>query len=133
MTGPLTRTAYEAMIAEDIAWLDAQPHTLEREHVRAIVARSAVHEYSAARVVAAAVQTGDDLVTHSLPPPARHHHVIRALGEADYPSEESWRQGFLLSDGTFATRREALLVARAAGQVLRETGPHIGLFSEDVW
>jgi hypothetical protein len=90
------------------------------------------------RVVAAAIfiQGNDqrhDLIL-SMPPPARHHNIMYAaanLGVDLTFVEES--QGFLLSDGTFARRKPALEVARAAGQLLRETGPHIGLFSEDVW
>lgn len=33
MSGKLTRAAFQQLIAEDIAWLEAQPRTLEREHV----------------------------------------------------------------------------------------------------
>lgn len=40
MTGKLTRGAYERLVAEDLAWLDAQPRTLERDHVVAIVRAS---------------------------------------------------------------------------------------------
>jgi hypothetical protein len=40
MTVRLNREAYEKAIAEDIAWLNAQPRTLERDHVVAIVQAS---------------------------------------------------------------------------------------------
>lgn len=33
----MTRAAYEALVAEDLAWLDQQPSTLESRHIRAIV------------------------------------------------------------------------------------------------
>jgi hypothetical protein len=46
MTSKLTRAAYEAMIDENLAWLDAQPHSLEREHIREIIRRSPMHEYA---------------------------------------------------------------------------------------
>jgi hypothetical protein len=84
------------------------------------------------RVVAAAVQTSDGMI-HVLPPPNRHHNIIHALGYAGIDLVGREEQGFLLSDGSFADRPQALVIARAAGQVLRETGAHIGLFSEDVW
>lgn len=45
MARKLTRTAYEELIEGDLAWLNRQPRTLEREHVRKIVMRSADHEY----------------------------------------------------------------------------------------
>jgi len=41
----LTRDAYEELIAEDLAWLEKQPRTLERDHVMLIVKRSASVEY----------------------------------------------------------------------------------------
>lgn len=46
MSGPMTRDAYERLIAEDLAWLAEQPRTLEREHIRGVVERSADHEYA---------------------------------------------------------------------------------------
>ena len=39
--GTLNRAAYERLIAEDIAWLEAQPRTLERDHVVAVLRDSA--------------------------------------------------------------------------------------------
>lgn len=36
----VTRSAYEALVSEDLAWLDQQPRTLEATHIRAIVAMS---------------------------------------------------------------------------------------------
>jgi len=90
------------------------------------------------RVVAAAVFVQGNEFRHdlilSMPPPARHSDIIRAaasLGMEVLFVQES--QGFLLSDGRFARRKPALVIAREAGQVLRETAPHVGLFSEDVW
>lgn len=41
----LTRDSYEKLIAEDLAWLEKQPRTLEREHVKAIVTVSPAYEY----------------------------------------------------------------------------------------
>lgn len=42
-------------------------------------------------------------------------------------------QGFVLSDGTFVDRFEALEIARSNGQLKRKTGPEDMLFSEDLW
>lgn len=45
MTMPLTRSAYEKLIAEDIQWLMSQPRSLERDHIWAVLQASADHEY----------------------------------------------------------------------------------------
>lgn len=37
MSGPLTRSAYEKLIAEDIEWLVKQPDTLERQHIISVL------------------------------------------------------------------------------------------------
>jgi hypothetical protein len=36
----ITREAYEKLVAEDLAWLEKQPRTLERDHVMLIVQNS---------------------------------------------------------------------------------------------
>ncbi|MDP3909670.1 MAG: hypothetical protein Q8Q14_04710 [Gemmatimonadales bacterium] len=41
----LTRSAYERLIAEDLAWLDLQPRTLERQHIAEVLRASPGHEY----------------------------------------------------------------------------------------
>lgn len=45
MTMPLNRSTYQQLIAEDLKWLEAQPRTLERDHIIAIVKASEKHEY----------------------------------------------------------------------------------------
>lgn len=87
---------------------------------------------AALRVVAVALYDDETRVTYSMGAPARHHEVINALGGMGIKTH-GWEQGFLLSDGRFARRKAALLIAREAKQVLRETAPAHGLFSEDVW
>lgn len=92
----------------------------------------------ALRVVAAAhlylCEGSDDPravpVVISAPPPARHHNLF-ALVKGLPPNES----GFLLSDGSFADREEALRVALAAGQpLINHPGRHpTRLFSEDLW
>lgn len=70
--------------------------------------------------------------TFALPAPNRHHHVIRHIGGIRGPDI----QGFLDNRGKFLNRREAMRVARAAGQLIRPTvGGYQGplLFSEDLW
>lgn len=84
------------------------------------------------RIAAAAIRIGE--VTHSMPPPARHHTIMYAL-EADYwcrhaGSEDS---GFITSLGRFVDRSAACLIARAAGQIVNKTGPEDILFSECMW
>ena len=70
--------------------------------------------------------------TFALPAPNRHHHVIRYIGGIRGPDI----QGFLDNRGKFLNRREAMRVARAAGQLIRPAvGGYQGplLFSEDLW
>lgn len=42
-------------------------------------------------------------------------------------------QGFILDDGRFVDRFEALAIAQANGQLIRKTQPEDRLFSEDLW
>jgi hypothetical protein len=68
-------------------------------------------------------------VTMSLPPPNRHHDVIRHH-VALTGKYGSGRQGFITSTGAFVNRRKAAEIAYAAGQISR---PKKMLFSEDLW
>lgn len=67
--------------------------------------------------------------------PARHHDVIRTMAALGHSTEYIARceQGFVTDLGRWLNRKEALEVARAAGQIIRESNPAFGLFSEDVW
>lgn len=68
-------------------------------------------------------------VVVSAPPPARHHNLFALAWPM--PPDES---GFLLSDGTFATRERAAVVAIETGQTTPEAMTVPGkLFSEDLW
>ena len=49
MSSKLNRPAYRQMIEEDLQWLLAQPRTLERDHIEAIVRASEEHEYGPPR------------------------------------------------------------------------------------
>jgi hypothetical protein len=82
--------------------------------------------------VAAAVQTADGLI-HFMPPPHRHHHTVHAL-QKDNGGLIMARgvQGFVMSDGTFASREEAGRCAIESGQIKELTHPP-KLYSEDLW
>lgn len=47
MTMKLNRSAYEQLVREDIAWLEQQPRTLEREHIIGILKDSPTLYYDA--------------------------------------------------------------------------------------
>lgn len=85
-------------------------------------------------IKAAAIMGEDGLIYH-LPPPARHHHIIKHMADLNIGREE---QGFIDHNGKFFGRISALCIARDCGQLKRdETDPkkYQGneLFSEDLW
>lgn len=70
-------------------------------------------------------------VTHSLPKPNRHHHIIHQIA-SESGGSVSGKQGFLDDQGNFLDRIEALRHAIACGQITQ--GKWGGqLYSEDVW
>lgn len=84
------------------------------------------------RIVAAAIYHGTII---SLPPPARHHTILRTMDitmgiDALVPPQN---QGFLTSDGIYVNRVEAWEIAERAGQIKRNTSGRPELFSEDLW
>lgn len=79
-----------------------------------------------------AIIQGDKI--YSLQNPNRHHHVNQAIFEETGAYPIRGCQGFLDNFGDFHDRGSALLVARAANQLLeRATYPNERLYSEDVW
>lgn len=70
---------------------------------------------------------------YSLPAPNRHHHVIRTIGGISGPHQE----GFLLNDGSFVGRKDAMKLAKDNGQLNRRPGDNFyqgpDLYSEDLW
>lgn len=71
---------------------------------------------------------------YTLPRPNRHHDVIRSIpGGVKGPD----KQGFVLEDGTFLGRREAMALAESNGQLRRIPGKEFyqgpELYSEDLW
>jgi hypothetical protein len=92
---------------------------------------------STLRVVRAAIVSGG--VLYSLPPPARHFHVMTHMQHAHgFKYMRGEDQGFVLSDGTFADRKRAHRIAKARGQLIefqgwvRDTDGR-DLFSEDLF
>ena len=90
-------------------------------------------------VVSAALRNADTGEVYSLPPPARHNHLLHGWWSDRRPPNTQItsycrppEQGFLLSDGSFATRKEAARVAINAGQILELKWPPL-LYTEDLW
>lgn len=70
---------------------------------------------------------------HSLPPPNRHHNIIHMMGEqSNGLIVARGVQGFLMSNGAFATRTEAADAAIAVGLIQGLQHPPL-LYSEDLW
>lgn len=68
-----------------------------------------------------------------MPRPARHGHIIRALCGVFPPPNSGYKQGFMLSDGTFATRQHAAVVAWRSAQLNWAPEQHTKLYTEDLW
>ena len=93
------------------------------------------------KIIAAAVRLVEGDV-HHLPPPARHHNVMRMVVEIKQEwatgADSRWRfrngdeQGFLTECGRFLTRRQALAVARKNDQIISPIKGNI-LTSENLW
>lgn len=90
-------------------------------------------------ILQVAIKT-DDGIIHTLPRPARHGDIINCLwrlypAAAGRSASDFGEQGFLLTDGTFADRAQAWIVAVMEGQLLPDARdrevPH--LFTEDLW
>lgn len=84
------------------------------------------------RIKAAAIKDHDGTV-YQLPPPARHHNVIRLMVEAGRPKPITGEQGFVLEDDRFVDRVTAKQIAVAANQQIPRAMNLRELFSEDVW
>jgi len=69
-----------------------------------------------------------------MPPPARHHDCIHKVFEFTGKAVGAGTtQGFWTSANRFVDRKEGCIIARAANQLIRKTGPDDVLFSEDLW
>lgn len=81
------------------------------------------------RIIAAAIHQGGVIL--SLPPPARHHTVMRHMvDDLGVKAPVIGKQGFVTSAGRFVSREEAAQMAYANGQI-RDDKPV--LYSEDLW
>lgn len=100
---------------------------------REVAARWKVSEKTV-RITAAACRIGKT-VAATLPPPARHHHIMLGLNRASKglglvaPDD----QGFLTNTGRFVGRIEAWDIAKAADQIIGKTPCPGTLYSEDLW
>lgn len=73
-------------------------------------------------------------VVVSKPAPARHHHVIHEVAVATGKPVHPLAQGFVTSTGRFVDRKEAMVIALTAGQLLDPSKMALPqLYSEDVW
>lgn len=80
---------------------------------------------------------------YSLPPPARHHDVMRHTWATVGLGRVGGDQGFVLNDGQYVDRKRAHAVAKRAGQLIPRAGGYrcgevndrdgSDLFSEDLW
>lgn len=84
------------------------------------------------RIVAAAIKDEHGII-NTMPAPARHHDLIRAMAERGDKKPIGGEQGFITSTGRFAWRKPAKRIAREAGQLLDRASDSDQLFSEDVW
>ena len=79
-----------------------------------------------------AVSHGDSVII-SIPPPARHHHILHSLHSLELNGDILLDdQGFLLSNGLFVNRATAAKIALESGQIKELKWPP-DLYSEDLW
>lgn len=84
------------------------------------------------KIIASAVKY-DDLI-FVLPKPARHYQIIHKMHSLGLPNESKRCQGFILDNGIFVNRKEAMIIAIQNGQVdENRTITKEDLFSEDLW
>ena len=82
-------------------------------------------------IIAAAVRFQG--VIFSMPRPHRHHHILHAQTGMGLRGLAHRDQGFLLSDGTYADRAAAWIIAKNAKQFKGEPHHPEHLFTEDLW
>ena len=85
------------------------------------------------RIVHAANRVKSSGRIYSVAAPGRHHNVEAMMRQVGIPNSDDIEQGFVSSRGRYLNRKEALVVATLANQLIRKTPPEDRLFSEDVW
>lgn len=105
--------------------------------------RKAMGQSSGSRIIGVAMLVDERL--YSLPRPNRHGNVIMhmALAGEDKGAISAAEQGFITDIGRFVGRREAMQIAKAAGQIrttrvvdgITRTHEPVSdeLYSEDLW
>lgn len=88
---------------------------------------------NAVETVACAAIRDHDGKVWMVPPPGRHHHIIRKMARAGCDLPITGEQGFVTDIGRFIDRAEAVRVATAAGQITKPKFQSNALFSEDLW
>lgn len=83
-------------------------------------------------ITGVAIVTPDDKVW-SLLKPNRHHNVIDLVFNKTGKQVFTKDQGFITNTGRYVNRKEALLIAIKAEQLLETSSVGDKLFSEDVW
>ena len=87
-------------------------------------------------IFAAAIKRPSNGMVFSLPRPARHNDVIAHIVATNPDIKRvgaGYEQGFVTVLGRFVGREEALIIARAAGQIKEKHRPLDELLSEDIW
>lgn len=86
-------------------------------------------------IAASYVKPGLNITTiYALPAPFRHHNVMHGYFAIHKKVLINETQGFLDNDDNFLNRKQALIVARAANQILANIPLHSDdLYSENIW
>ena len=90
------------------------------------------------RIFQAAIRRDSDNHVFTLPQPAKHNHLIDHIistsnGEVKRVGY-GYKQGFITTrDNRFVDRKEACIIARAAGQIEGKSSAVTLLYSEDIW
>lgn len=95
MTMKLNRSAYEQLVREDIAWLEQQPRTLEREHTIGILKDSPALYYDADELADTALRIVDR--DGNTVEPSGDIADVRRLAAAVHARTSTWRQPAHLS------------------------------------
>ena len=91
------------------------------------------HDRSLDEKIDCAAILADDGIPFYLPRPARHHDIIRAMADNGHKTPITGEQGFMTTERRFVDRKEGLLIAIKAGQIVKKHGNDTILFSEDLW